>query len=220
MMYEYSNICDAGITMENPKRAQSARPTCTEHDGEELDTYCHTCEKRTCEICCKTKHSRHDWTTTGRVAKQRRNQGEAIARDIKDNLQAVIRKGSAFENISKVKAVEEKIINYTRTYVASLVTKLGVDDDGTNVTEEIDFLTRMAEFFENKVHLGENMRARLQFEPPTHLKILLWARSTTVTDFMTNIYNADYRNLAINKHFQWIPVTDFWRLILRWAHSM
>ena len=146
------------MTMENANRAQSARPTCDKHDGEELDTYCRTCEKRTCGICCKMEHNLHDWTTTGRMVKQRRNEGDAIARDIRDNLLPVIKQGGTTENVSKVKSIEEKIIKHTVTYVASLLTKLGADDVGTDMMGEIGFLTRMAEFFENKIQTGESMQ--------------------------------------------------------------
>ena len=143
--------------MENKYMAQSAMPTCDDHDGEELDTYCRTCEKRTCEICCKTEHIRHDWTTTGKAVKQRRNEGEAIARDIRDNLLPIMKKEEMrkeiLKNISIVKDVEKEMITYTQTYVASLVTKLegGEDEDRTR---EIGFLTTMADFFEQKVQTG------------------------------------------------------------------
>ena len=57
-----------------------------------------------------------------------------------------------------------------------------------------------------------------QFEPPAHY---FWSE---VRQWQTlkRIYHADNLYLADYKHFQWIPVTDFWRWVYHglkvWRH--
>ena len=54
--------------------AQSALKTCDEHEMEELDMYCKTCEKPICEECVKQQHIRHDWCKISKMARQLRTQ--------------------------------------------------------------------------------------------------------------------------------------------------
>ena len=142
--------------MDDEYAAQSAMPTCEEHEGEDMDHYCRSCDIRTCEVCCKTEHKDHDWTTTAKIVKQRRNQRGEIVRDIRENVLPALKAGKSDtrQDVARVRAVEQRLIQYIQTYAASLVTALEGEEGGDR-TKDIDLLTRIADFFENKAQTGE-----------------------------------------------------------------
>ena len=143
--------------MDEHFRAQRAMPTCEEHEGEDMDTYCRSCDKRTCEVCCKKEHKDHDWTTTAKIVKQRKNERGEIVRDIRDNILPALKGEKSIDtqrDVARVREPEKRLIQYIQTYAASLVTML-VGEEGGDMTKDIEMLTRIANFFENRVQTGE-----------------------------------------------------------------
>ena len=62
--------------------AQAALKTCDEHQMEELDMYCKTCEKPICEECLKQYHIQHDWCKISKMARQLRTEIPDMERKI------------------------------------------------------------------------------------------------------------------------------------------
>ena len=138
--------------------SQGIVPTCDDHEGEELDTYCRSCEKQTCETCVKTTHKEHDWTIKTKIIKERRNKRQDIIDDISENILPAMKDTSKQmqKNVSRVRGVQRRLIDHINTFSDSLVASLEADRKGTkDWTKEIEILTRIRDFFQEKVLDGK-----------------------------------------------------------------
>ena len=138
--------------------AQDAIPTCEDHEGEELHTFCRTCDKRTCEECVKTTHKDHDWATTAKMVKERRNKRKEIVHDIREQILPAMKGESRpnQEEVARVRRVQRLMIDHINKYSDSLVAELeGEEEEPLDWTKEIELLAKIEVFFENKVLDGE-----------------------------------------------------------------
>ena len=133
--------------------AQGVIPTCEYHRGEDLNIFCKTCDKRTCEECVKTTHKDHDWATIAKIVKDRRNKRKDIVHDIKENLLPIMKGESKpnQEEVAKVRRVQRLLIGHINSYSESLVAALEESgEESRDWKNEIVFLTKIGDFFENK----------------------------------------------------------------------
>ena len=138
--------------------AQGAIPTCDDHEGEELDTFCRTCDRQTCEKCLKTTHMLHDWTSKAKIVKERRNRRKDVVDDITENILPTM-KGESKPNqgeVARVRRAQRLLIDHINTYSDSLVAALEKDgEENKDWTKEIKLLTKIRDFFEEKILDGK-----------------------------------------------------------------